>query len=110
MVAKEKVSVKKINQQAYALANFLAKSAAVYAFRNGPVENIHAEGRLSQEDMKVLNKFMVDRLGEIFYLSAMHRGDDLIDMLNFSWKCTSGWDDINLSELENIVQRCKKSC
>lgn len=30
-----------------------------YLFRNGPVENMHSDGKLSQEDMKTLNKFMV---------------------------------------------------
>lgn len=33
-----------------------------YLFRNGPVEEMHSEGKLSQEDMKILNKFMVNRV------------------------------------------------
>lgn len=33
-----------------------------YLFRNGPVEDMHSEGKLSQEDMKTLNKFMVNRI------------------------------------------------
>lgn len=33
-----------------------------YLFRSGPVEDMHAEGKLSQEDMKLLNKFMVNRI------------------------------------------------
>ncbi len=33
-----------------------------YLFRNGTVEDIHSEGKLSQEDMKTLNKFMVNRI------------------------------------------------
>ena len=31
-----------------------------YLFRNGPVEDMHSEGKLSQNDMKILNKFMVN--------------------------------------------------
>lgn len=33
-----------------------------YLFRNGPVEDMHSEGKLSQNDMKTLNKFMVNRI------------------------------------------------
>ena len=33
-----------------------------YAFRNGPVEDMHANGQLSQQDMKTLNKYMVNRI------------------------------------------------
>ena len=36
-----------------------------YLFRAGPVEDMHAEGKLSQEDMKILNKFMVNRMAGI---------------------------------------------
>ena len=33
-----------------------------YLFRNGPVEDMHSSGKLSQNDMKTLNKFMVNRI------------------------------------------------
>lgn len=33
-----------------------------YLFRNGPIEDIHNEGKLSQQDMKILNKFIVNRI------------------------------------------------
>lgn len=39
-----------------------------YAFRNGPVENMHAQGKLSQSTMMKLNKFIVNRLAYIFTL------------------------------------------
>lgn len=42
-----------------------AKVLTYYAFRNGPVEDIHANGKLTQEDMKTLNKYMVNRLAGI---------------------------------------------
>jgi hypothetical protein len=29
-----------------------------FAFRNGPVEDIHANNRLSESDMKTLNKYI----------------------------------------------------
>lgn len=46
-----------------------AKFIVHYCFRNGPVEDMHAQGQLSQEDMKTLNKFMVNTVAELFELA-----------------------------------------
>ena len=46
--------------------HLLTNAATHYAFRNGPVENMHADGKLSDEDMKTLNKYMMDRLAFVF--------------------------------------------
>lgn len=43
----------------------MAKALTHYLFRNGPVEDIHSEGKLSQSDMKKLNKYMVNKIGSI---------------------------------------------
>ena len=42
--------------------DWIAKALTHYIFRNGPVEDMHANGQLSQNDMKVLNKYMVNKL------------------------------------------------
>jgi hypothetical protein len=39
-----------------------------YVFRNGPVEDMHAQGRLSDNNMMRLNIFIVNRLAYIFSL------------------------------------------
>lgn len=44
------------------LINQYAKAITHFAFRNGPVENMHSMGKLSEEDMKELNQFMVNRI------------------------------------------------
>lgn len=43
----------------------VSKSLTHHIFRNGPVEDMHASGQLSEEDMKTLNKYMVNRLAGI---------------------------------------------
>lgn len=48
----------------------MVKAVVTFAHRNGPVEDIHAEGRLSQEDMKRINKHMVNRIAFILWLIA----------------------------------------
>lgn len=50
----------------------IAKALTQHVFRSGPVEDMHVAGKLTQEDMKTLNKFMVNRLAGI--LSAIYDG------------------------------------
>lgn len=47
--------------------NVLAKALTHYVFRNGPVEDMHANGQLSQSDMKILNKFMANKFAGLLY-------------------------------------------
>jgi len=44
-----------------------------YLFRKGPVEDMHSEGKLSQKDMKTLNKYMVNRIAGL--LEAIYAED-----------------------------------
>ena len=37
-------------------------------YRNGPVEDMHADGKLTDYAMMNINKFMVNRLGGIFLI------------------------------------------
>ena len=46
----------------------LSKAVVHYAFRNGPIEDMHANGQLSESDMKTLNKFMNNRIATLLYL------------------------------------------
>ncbi|QUL55194.1 hypothetical protein KDC22_00950 [Paenibacillus tritici] len=53
----------------------ISKAVTHFAFRNGPIEDMHAtpNNQLSEEDMKTLNKFMVNRLAYIFKLVIEER-------------------------------------
>jgi len=53
-------------------ADVMAKGLTIFAFRNGPIENMHANGQLSQEDMKTLNKNMVNHLAAL--IEEFHEG------------------------------------
>ena len=99
---------KKIDILGYAHSNYLAKAATAYAFRNGPVEDIHADGRISEEEMKQLNQFLVRRLGEIFYLLRQRNSNDLTYLLAFASESTHGWDNLDLSELDDQIQLGKR--
>ena len=63
-----------------------------YLFRNGPVEDMHADGKLSQNDMKILNKFMVNRIAGL--LETIDKGEWLKLELLFNFYSLFGkdWD------------------
>ena len=71
----------------------LAKSVTHLCFRNGPVENMHAAGKLDEADMMVLNKYMVDQLGLFFLLLGLADADSLMRVLRFHDQCGLDWDD-----------------
>ncbi len=62
--------------------SMISKAITHFAFRNGPIEDIHADPNkgLTDSDMKKLNKFMVNRLAHIFTLMIDERWIEL-DML-----------------------------
>lgn len=88
------------------LRNRLAIGLTHYVFRNGPVEDMHADGKLDQEDMKTLNKFMADRIVSLLYLAEEGRWEDLYRLLNFCMLYGLDWDEpqIDLSDLEILKQ------
>ena len=75
--------------------NMISKAITHFAFRNGPVENMHAHpnNQLSEEDMKVLNKFMVNRLAYVFTLIIEERWIEFGFLVrNINWMNGYGWD------------------
>ena len=82
----------------------LAKALTHYIFRNGPVEDMHADGKLSEKDMQILNKYMVNRLAGI--LCALHENRWLQLELLYTYLQNYGkeWDiaEPDLKELDFI--------
>ncbi|WP_025025593.1 hypothetical protein [Caldalkalibacillus mannanilyticus] len=74
----------------------ISKAITHFAFRNGPVEEMHADpnSQLSDADMKTLNKFMVNRMAYIFKLIVEERWIEF-DYLIRSTDMMYGhnWDD-----------------
>lgn len=92
-----------------------AKALTHYIFRNGPVEDMHCSGKLSEEDMKTLNQFMVNRIaGVLLYI----REEKWMQLeLVYSHYCRYGqhWDaaqpDTKIFELawENMLDKIKNN-
>lgn len=77
----------------------LSIALAHFCFRNGPIESMHADMTtgLTDDKMKTLNKYMVDRLGLFFMLLSCEDKDALNAVLSFSKVCGTEWDDPNLA-------------
>lgn len=72
--------------------DMLARAVTCFAFGNGPVEEMHAKGQLSQEDIKTLNKFMVNRMAYIFQLIIEERWFEFGELICYNAKFCSDWD------------------
>ena len=72
----------------------LSKGITQYAFRSGPVEEMHAENKLTQNDMEILNKFMTNRIAGL--LQTIFNGDvaKALKVLTFYASLSSAWDSI----------------
>lgn len=64
-----------------------------HLFRNGPVEDMHQEGKLSEDDMKTLNKHMTNQVATLVYMAETGMWSEL--MLLLKWVGIYGklWDE-----------------
>jgi hypothetical protein len=53
---------------------------------------MHCAGKLSQEDMKILNKHMVNRIAGLLLAAKEDNWGSIQRGLTFHGLCTSGWD------------------
>ena len=72
--------------------DMLSKGITQFAFRSGPVEEMHSKGKFTQKDMKTLNKYMVNRIAGL--LKAISKGDiaNVLKVLTFYASLSSDWD------------------
>lgn len=70
----------------------ISKAITHFIFRNGPVEDMHANNQLSENDMKTINKYMVNRIAGL--LTAIEDNNWLQLELLFSYYRLFGteWD------------------
>ena len=76
----------------FEMIDMLSKGITQYAFRSGPVEEMHARNKLTQKDMKTLNKFMTNRIAGL--LTTISNGDisNVHKVLTFYASLSSDWD------------------
>ena len=72
--------------------DMISKAITQFAFRSEPVEDMHSKGKLTQKDMKTLNKYMVNRIAGL--LTTISNGDitNVLKVLTFYASLASDWD------------------
>jgi len=75
--------------------DMISKAITHFVFRNGPIENMHAypNNQLSEEDMMILNKFMVNRLAYIFTLIIEERWLEFYFLIKLYSIYGQNWDE-----------------
>ena len=79
-----------MNKERERTLKFVAKMIAIHGYRNSPIEDIHAEGHISDEEMKHLNKTICNQIYTVLYLMETTGLPEF-----FTWY-GSGWDDPEL--------------
>lgn len=81
-----------------------AKSIAIHAFRNGPIEDIHAGvecprcagkekySHITDDEMKLLNKTFVNRVYTLLWL-RIHEPEKYKALVELGAMFASGWDE-----------------
>ena len=82
----------------------LSRVIAHYIFRNGPVEDMHCEGKLTDNDMAILNKYMNDRIATLIHLLREEDWIRLHLLFANDSHFGSGWDEpvLQVSELDAV--------
>ena len=72
--------------------DMLSKGITQFAFRSGPIEKMHAENKLTQNDMEILNKFMTNCIAGL--LQTVFNGDidKALKVLTFYASLSLNWD------------------
>ena len=75
--------------------DMLSKGITQFAFRSGPVEEMHTKNKLTQNDMKTLSKYMTNRIAGL--LQTIFNGDvaKVLKVLTFYASLSSDWNKAN---------------
>jgi hypothetical protein len=88
--------------------DLLSKAVTEYAFRSGPIEDMHAKNQLSQKDMMELNKYMVNKIAGLLTITSKGEWERILKVMSFYASLASGWDkaepDIEDFELSDKIK------
>jgi len=86
--------------------DMLSKAITHYIFRNGPVEDMHVDDKLSENDMCTLNKYMVNKLATLFSLAIDNDWLLIEEILAFHRLFGLSWDkaEPDMEDVDNILK------
>jgi hypothetical protein len=73
-----------------------AKAIVALAFRNGPIEKIHADSRITQDEMRQIIKVAVDRVYTLLWLRDT-KPEQLAGILKLGDSYAQSWDEPELT-------------
>lgn len=84
----------------------ISKAITHFIFRNGPVEDMHANNQLSEKDMKTLNKYMVNRIAGLLTAIADNNWLQLELLLSCYRLFGSEWDkaEPDMKEINSVMK------
>ena len=87
----------------------IAKAFTHYIFRDGPIEDMHANNQLSQADMKKLNKFIVNRVSGLLITGFNEEWLKIELLINYYRNVGREWDEAE-PETEILDALLDKAC
>jgi hypothetical protein len=86
--------------------DFISKAITHFVFRNGPVEDMHANNQLSEVDMKTLNKYMVNRIAGLLTAIADNNWLQLELLLSYYKLFGTEWDmaEPDMKEINSAIK------
>lgn len=82
--------------------NDASRALAHMIFRNGVIEDIHAEGKLSQDDMKRLNKDVQNRIAGLLEAYKSKEYKQLLMLYTSSKLYGTDWDKCEPTSLNKF--------
>lgn len=88
----------------------ISKAITHFIFRNGPVEDMHANNQLSENDMKTLNKYMVNRIAGLLTAIENNNWLQLELLLAYYGLFGSEWDQAvpDMEEINSALENALK--
>ena len=91
----------------------ISKAITHFTFRNGPIEDMHANNQLSENDMKTLNKYMVNRIaGLLTAIVDDNKWTQMAYLLDSYYKhLGKEWDEVvpDMSEFDLVLEEILNS-
>ena len=100
----DEVSFIEINNPDY--IDVYAKAITNYLFRSGPIEDMHSVGQLSQKDMKMLNKYTVNKAATLLDLVFKGEWLRIYSAFQFHKLFGSDWDPSEIDYDEFDLATC----
>lgn len=88
----------------------ISKAITHFVFRNGPIEDMHTNNQLSQSDMKILNKYMVNRIAGLLTAIADNNWLQLELLLSYYRWFGTDWDkaEPDMEEINSALKICNE--